>query len=397
MMSDKILFVDDEANILDALKRSMSKFFDLDTALGGQEGLTAIREKGPYAVIVSDLRMPGMDGIQFLTNVREQSADSVRVILSGQADLDAAMAAVNEGNIFRFLTKPINPGVLSKSIEACLEQYQLVTAEKELLEKTLSGSIKLLTEILALVNPTAFSKASRLKRYVHHIVEQLELQDIWKYELAAMLSQIGCVTLLPETLEKMYSGETLTEDEQESFDSHPAIGQQLLEKIPRLETIAEMIFRQQEPVGKDGSSELWGQGETVVGGQILKIALDFDQMVNQGIPAKSALVTMRRSPHVYDTKIVGTLENLDVGETEKKVIKVNLSGLRTYMILAQDVRTKTGLLLAGKGQEVTFTVLVRLRRFAKGVGVQEPITVLVPKYHKNDKDVEESTHEAMVQ
>jgi len=202
MMSDKILFVDDEQNILDALKRSMSKFFDLDTALGGQEGLAAIKEKGPYAVVVSDLRMPGMDGIQFLTNVKATSGDSVRVILSGQADLDAAMAAVNEGNIFRFLTKPINPGVLSKSLEACLEQYHLVTAEKELLEKTLSGSIKLLTEILALVNPTAFSKASRLKRFVHHIVEQLELQDIWKYELALCSPRSGASPSCPKPLRK---------------------------------------------------------------------------------------------------------------------------------------------------------------------------------------------------
>jgi DNA-binding NtrC family response regulator len=105
-MNRKILFVDDEENVLRAFERNLRPHFEIATAVGPAAGLSAIAGHGPYAVVISDLRMPGMDGIQFLTAVGKESPDSVRLIISGNADLQAAIAAMNEGGIFRFLTKP---------------------------------------------------------------------------------------------------------------------------------------------------------------------------------------------------------------------------------------------------------------------------------------------------
>lgn len=201
-MLTRILCVDDEPNILQAMERQFRKQFEIHTALGGELGLQAIAAKGPFAVVVSDLRMPVMDGVEFLTRVRALSPDTVRVMLTGQADMDAAIAAVNQGNIFQFLTKPCASDTLTRALNAALEQHRLITAERELLEQTLRGSIGVLSEILSFVNPLAFGRAQRVRRYVVHMAAKLDLVNRWQFELAAMLSQIGSVTVPPEVMDK---------------------------------------------------------------------------------------------------------------------------------------------------------------------------------------------------
>ena len=126
-----------------------------------------------------------MDGIEFLTRVRQTTPDTVRVMLTGEADLSAAISAVNEGRMFQFLSKPCPPEMLTRTLESALEQYRLVTAERELLESTLRSSIGVMSEILSLVNPPAFGRASRIRRYVQHMTEHLNLPDRWQYEVAA--------------------------------------------------------------------------------------------------------------------------------------------------------------------------------------------------------------------
>src|SRR5437764_3125652 len=200
-MSEKILLVDDESNVLEGYQRSLRGEFQLETALGGPEALRMVEQKGPYAVVVSDMRMPGMDGIQVLTSIKGRWPDTVRVMLTGNADMQTAINAINEGSIFRFLNKPCEKEVMAKTLTSALVQYRLLTAEKQLLEQTLSGAIQVLTEVLSLVNPAAFSRAQRARRYIHHIVTTMKLGNPWQYEVAAMLSQLGCVTLAAETIE----------------------------------------------------------------------------------------------------------------------------------------------------------------------------------------------------
>src|ERR687883_1975197 len=130
-MAEKILCVDDEVNVLSAYQRSLRKDFDIHVANGGREGLETIKKNGPFAVIVSDMRMPEMDGVQFLARAKELAPESIRIMLTGNSDQQTAMEAVNEGHIFRFLTKPCPPEMLAKALTAGLEQYQLVRAERE--------------------------------------------------------------------------------------------------------------------------------------------------------------------------------------------------------------------------------------------------------------------------
>lgn len=205
-MSDRILLVDDDSNVLDGYRRGLSREFLIETATGGDQALPLIEKEGPFAVIVSDMRMPGMSGTRLLSAVKSVAPDTVRIMLTGQADMETAIDAINEGSIFRFLRKPCTREAMAKTLTAALVQYRLVTAEKQLLEQTLSGSIQVLTEVLSLVNPAAFSRAERARRYICHVVQAMKLGNSWQYEVAAMLSQLGCVTLAPETVEALYKG-----------------------------------------------------------------------------------------------------------------------------------------------------------------------------------------------
>ena len=199
-MNEKILLVDDEVAILEGYQRLLRREFRIDVALGGKGALVAIQNNGPYAVVVSDMRMPEMDGAQLLAKIKVLSPDTVRVMLTGNADMQTAVSAVNEGSIFRFLTKPCTKETLAKALTASLMQARLLSAEKELLEKTLTGSIQVLAEVLSLVNPAAFSRGMRLRRYIQHIAEGLALSNPWRFEIPAMMSQLGCVTSLQKQL-----------------------------------------------------------------------------------------------------------------------------------------------------------------------------------------------------
>ena len=187
-MSDAVLFVDDEVNVVEGFKRQLRKEFTLDTAVGPEEGLKALAERGPFAVVVSDRQMPGMDGVEFLRQVRERSPESVRILFTGNANIEAAVQAINQGQIFRFLTKPCPPDVLTSTLSDALRQHKLITAERELLEHTLSGSIRVLCDMLSFANPEAFGRSSRITRSVQAIATRLQLPNPWLTTTAAMLS-----------------------------------------------------------------------------------------------------------------------------------------------------------------------------------------------------------------
>lgn len=378
-MSEKVLFVDDEQNILDAIKRQLRKEFHIETALGAEGGLKAISSNGPYAVIVSDLRMPGMDGIQFLSCVRELSPDSVRMMLTGNADLENAIQAVNEGNIFRFLTKPCPPEILSKVIQVGINQYRLVTAERELLDKTLKGSMKVMTELLSMLNPEAFGRSSRIKQYVCEIASCLKISDVWQIETAAMLSQIGCVILPEQTIKKLYEGQELGRGEVQLFNTHPKIASDLLSQIPRMQEVARIIAYQEKHFDGLGNPNDHLQGEDIpLGARILKVVLDFDILESRGVLKIKALKQLKQRSGWYDPVVLEALEEILGVEVQYESRNVTLQELRPYMILNEDVNTLKGQLLVSRGAEVSPVLINRLRNFANNSRIKEPISVFVP-------------------
>lgn len=381
-MINKVLFVDDDPDILRGYKRSLRKYITIDTALGGNEGLEAIKTKGPYSVIISDLRMPGMDGIQFLSKVCEKTPNTVRMILSGDADLTAATHAVNEGKIFQFMLKPCSLDNMKKAIKAGLEQYRLIVAEKELIEKTLKGSIKILTDVLALVNPMAFGKSARVKGYVNKIVKTLKLPNSWQYEIAAMLSQIGCVTLPLETVEKAFKGQLEDQDEMEMFNNHCQTGRDLVSNIPRFEEISKIIHYQNLRYdGKGANGDALKEDKLPMGSRILKAAIDFDMLVSNNCTTKDAIMQLDKREGWYDPNILKALKQSYATEDDEVKYapkELFVEDLETKMILNQDIFNANGALLISKGNEITTPiqkVLENINRFNK---MDVKVKVLVP-------------------
>lgn len=377
-MTERILCVDDDLNVLRGYQRQLRKDFEIDTAVGGAEGLEAIAKRGPFAVIVSDMRMPQMDGVQFLAAAKQRSPDSVRMMLTGCADQRTAAEAVNEGSIFRFLTKPCSPETLASALTAALKQYRLVTAERELLEHTLSGAVNVLSEVLALANPTAFGHAARVHRVVRKLCLRMAVEQAWPCEIAATLSQIGCVTIPSSTLEKIYHGWELDSDETRMLETHPATGSGLVAKIPRLEPVAQIIAYQRKRFDGSGSpADAVAGAEIPLGARILKVALDYDTLRWSGLSDFDVMLELAERRGWYDPEVVAALEAVIGLEGSLEAREVALEDLTTQMILAEDVVTSDGTLLVAKGQDVTVSLKQRLVNFARNGRLAQAIRVLV--------------------
>ncbi|MFH0785063.1 MAG: HD domain-containing phosphohydrolase [Pseudomonadota bacterium] len=373
-MTEKILFVDDEENILQSLKRELRKRFDIYTAESGVLALEILKDKGPFAVIVSDMRMPVMDGIQLLSTVKDLYPDTVRLMLTGNADQGTAIEAVNKGQIFRFLNKPCSTSVLVMALALALRQHRLITAEKELLDKTLKGSVTVLSELLSLANPIAFSSGLRIKNLVIHLAEQMNLHNLWQFEIAALMSQIGCVTLPNDLLNKIYAGLPLDAEEEAMYRNHPQVGSKLLEKIPRLEMVAAIINHQLRAYDAfPASSEL--HEDVCIGAQILKIAIDFDSLLHRGCRRFEALAKLKEEEGLYNPEILKILAKLKLDEEHEKIIAVDVQGISVGMIIEQDIVSANGILILPKGQEVTWSLLQGLKNFSRQVEIREPILV----------------------
>jgi response regulator RpfG family c-di-GMP phosphodiesterase len=376
----RIMIVDDEALVLEGLQRQLWTHFEVTVATEPKEAMKLVVSKGPYAVVVSDLRMPGMDGVALLYCVRKLSPDTVRVLLTGNADVEAAIAAVNEGNIFRFLTKPCPTWMLIRALEASVEQHRLITTERVLLEQTLRGSLKTLTEILALVNPVTFGRAIRARKLINELATLERISDPWQAEIAAMLAQIGWVTLPTETTRKLYHGAALSTSEQVLVDNLPTLTEQLLANIPRLEPVREILHYQDKHYDGQGPPDNETCGDAIPwGARALKAVLDFDVLESQGYSAEVALDTMRLRTGWYDPAMLQALEKLR-GEKprESTVVKLPLHAVQSGMVFAQDVEICSGLLLIARGQEVTPSLVERIKNLALNSKISDPVLVLLP-------------------
>lgn len=376
-MTEKILFVDDEPNVLQSIQRQLRKRFDLVIAEGGIEALRVLKEEGPFAVIVSDMRMPGMNGVELLSQVKDLYPETVRLMLTGNADQETAMEAVNNGQIFRFLTKPCPQAAFITSLALALRQYRLISAERELLQNTLRGSVNVLAELLGVANPLAFSSGLRLKNYVVSIAEALNLPGLWQFEIAALLSQIGCVTIPGDVLGKVFSGQPLTPEEEEMYRNHPVAGAALLEKIPRLENVTKMIELQQKPFD-EYTEELKSSEfeEVLIGAQILTAATDFDRMLYRGLSPHEARVWMNKQHNRYNPEILTFFSDLTIDD-QKQFLSLNIAQIAEGMIAAEDIHAKNGVLIIPKGQTITRTLLQGLKNFSTQVGVVEPVRVQI--------------------
>ena len=376
-MSERILCVDDDPKVLSVYQGHLEAQFDIDFVDHPEKGLAAIKERGPFAVVVSDMHMPGMNGLQFLQQVRLAAPLTVRMLLTGDADHQAAIAAINEGNVFQFLSKPCPLPAFAKALNRGIQHYRLVKNEKELLEGTLRGSIQVLTEVLALVSPLAFGRAERVKRIMQHIAKTLSVENAWQFEVAGLLSQLGCVTLPESILSKIVNGTDLLPRERVQVEAHPRLGADLIRRIPRLEAVADIVSHQEAHFDNYDSPSKTSKA-VMLGARALKASLDFDSMQARCHSAAKTLAQMRARKGWYDPAVLEVLESMppDLAGFTEEVLAVR--ALRSGMILNEDLKAPTGRTLARRGFEVTDAALLRLDDFVSRGIIGEQVHVLVP-------------------
>ena len=367
----RVLCVDDEPYVLEGLRDVLSRSFDVKVATSGIEGLEILRgEPDSFAVVISDMRMPRMAGADFLRAARSIAPDAVRMLLTGHADLQAAINAVNGARLFRFLTKPCDAQELMRACAAALGQHRPQTAERVLLEETLRGSVDALAEVLALTNPAAFGRAGRVKALAGKLARAAELSNWWEVEVAATLAHIGAVTLPQATAEKLYASERLTAEEAAMVERVPLVTRRLLGKIPRLEGVLEILGNYEEDLGDEASD---ASSPIPVGARVLRIAVDYAKLDAEGATKSIALGAMRGRGG-YDRQLLDTFAGIIGGDVEVELREVAISDLRVGMTLADDVLSVRGGLLLARGQGVSDQLIERLRNLNAGF-VREPLRV----------------------
>jgi CheY-like chemotaxis protein len=370
----RILCVDDESNVLDSFRRLLRKDYDLNIAASGADGLRLMEQNGPFAVVVSDYKMPGMNGVEFLSRAREIAPETVRVMLTGHADETTAAKAINDGRIFRFLFKPIASGEFIQVLEACIEQYRLLFAERELLEKTLKGSIELMTEILSLTNPIAFSRATRVCHYARQMAANLGVTQLWQLEVASMLSHIGYVTIPTETLRKRMAAIPIAPQENQMFEDLPEITLKLIGHIPRLESIVSII---ETSLGAKNLGTIPMHDSELVNAAILRAVIHFDEQMEQGLARSEVIANMMTYPARFNQTVLDQLESLKSIGFGKRVRKISIHQIRTGMVLQEEIVTNTGLTVAPKGFRVNDLIRQLLKNLYLQDCIQEYVDVLV--------------------
>jgi len=372
-----ILCVDDEPRVTEGLALLLRRDYRVVTATSGQAALEKLKEIGAPAVIMSDMRMPGMDGANLLKTVRRLYPETTRILLTGEQGRDAAISAINEGQIFRFLTKPCASDQVRAALEAGVTYHRLLMAEKTILQETLIGCIKALIDILAITNPVAFGRSNRIKRLAMEVAAPAGHQAFWQLEAAAMLSQIGYISLPVELVEKLYYGNTLTREERVLAEGAPAVAQKLLGRIPRLEPVLAILAMSQK--AKSESPD----GLTNLGADILRLVLEYDTEIARGYSAAETVQSIQARSDGHDKRLVDHLASLVVpvskvgpGSGKPEVSEMPVGHVKPGMIILDDVRTHIGTLLVPKGFEVTAAFIERMRNFGSGI-LSEKVRVSV--------------------
>lgn len=371
----RVLVVDDDERVARTLVETLRPHCLVDGVFGPFDALDYVERHHDLSVIVSDMRMPGMDGAALLEAVEAIRPDATRVVLTGYADADVAIAAINRGRIFRFLQKPCSPDVLLSCVRDAVGQNRLLTAQRELTEQTLTGATQALLDTLALAAPEAFARAQRITRRAEEIARTAEVADTWALRMGAMLSQLGAVVLPSSATKRLHQGLRLSDREQQMVRKAREQSLGVIEQVPRLERVHDVIRLARQRHDGRGAVE-WGlAGEDIpIGARVLGIAEGLDPLEARGSPRTEAAEQLAAETGRYDPDILALLRSSGP-VASPTASKVGLNDLRDGMVLAADVWAKDGNLLCGTGTKVTERLLERLRNWAERIGVDGPMLV----------------------
>jgi CheY-like chemotaxis protein len=327
-------------------------------------------------LILLDINMPEMNGFEVCKRLKADDKLSQIPVLF----LSALNGTRDKVNAFQaggvdYITKPFQVEEVRARVETHLQLHRARQVERELLERTLGGAVKALSDLAHLTSPTLTERSGALRSMVLHMAAQLRLPDPWQYELAAILCLIGCITLPSDAFEHAYVGDKASSEELNMYRAHPDAGFQLLARIPRLENVAEMIRLQQVEASNWANNNAAERGSC-----LLKTAQELDRRTLRGIPFQTACDQLRSEPGKYPTALLDSMKDYSPSRVHFEVKRLSAQQLLPGMILEDDLVTEDGsLTVISKGTTLTVTLIERVRNFARTRGVRDPIQVRAPQ------------------
>ena len=376
-----VMIVDDVTENLQVLAKMLRQegFLVRPVPDGNMAIQAAISE--PPDLILLDIMMPVADGYQVCRELKSHPStrDIPVIFLSALTDTFDKVRAFDAGGV-DYITKPFQFEEVRARVCTHLELYRLNRENQLLIAKTIAASARTLVDMLSVVQPAVFDQANRLRRYMRIAAKAAKCRPevSLQWEMAAFLSQIGCVTLPECLLRKKQAGEFLSLEELLEFQSHAAVAADLIGGIPRMDMAAEIIRKQHEPLRQNESLDgSLGEADAVhAGGQLLRMLVDFDYLLMSGKDGVDALLAMQESPDLYSHELLEILRQVVEAEGKDRLEWVRISDLTAGMILMDDVTTEDGRVVLHRTTELTPNLLGLLRFYSLKQPVRQPLAVL---------------------
>lgn len=354
-MSDPwVLCVDDEPRVLRALSLTLGLDFDVEIAESGQDALDLLDKRDGCGVVVSDMRMPGMSGAELLAEVRRRHPGTMRVLLTGHAEVEAAIAAINNGRIFRFLTKPCPDDELQETVREAMELHRLREAERDLLERTVTGVVQALVEVMTLALPHGLSRATGTRDALRRLRSDLGLEASWELETAAMLARIGWLAVPDETLQQHLLGEPLDGVGAQQVERAVLTTTAVIGHIPRFERVVTLL-QEVARVGRTPAADAAGDVAQ------LQAVLVLEELLLSGSTRTDALDRLRALS--FDRHLIDLL-GLQQADRKAALLQCAIREVLPGYVVAKDVLTGSGVPLVRSGAVLTPILIERLRNFA---------------------------------
>lgn len=378
-----IICVDDEQGILDGLNYTLRAAYRVQAFTNPLDVVPYLDKEPEVSVLISDMRMPQMSGADLLALIGEKHSHVVRILLTGQADMNSAIRAINEGQIFRFLSKPCPPAVLARAVSDAHRVYVMRAQEKSLLEQTVNGCIKALVESMALSCPYSFGRSLSIHRLAEEIAVCLGLEMDWRLDAAGLMALVGFMVLPSSVAEKIYTHKPLSDAEQKMARRIPDVTRKLVSEIPRMEEVTEILgFSMRGYLESEALSENLKVRELSLLGNILHLSIEFDRQVSQGIPPVRALGILEARNAEFNPRCLEALVALKGGiSAPRKVCELSIMRLREGSVLAADLYTKIGELIIPAGQPLTNYAIQKIRNIPVAE-IQEPAYVYLDDQDK---------------
>ncbi len=423
MAQHKILFVDDEVNTLSAFKRLffINNDIEIFTARNGVEGLK-ILGLNDIDLVLSDMRMPQLNGTDFLKYVKDKYPNVLRIMITGYADIRATIEAINSGEVYRFLTKPWNDDDLKITILKALEYSDLKKRNEEMSKiiwkknrelKLLNDSLEekvekrtaqlekaidklrgmtdvlkenfqeiiiLLTGIISLFHKDLAAHSKRVAGLSEALCNKLALESEEKESIiqAAFLHDIGLVG----ATEDIFCGdlEKMDEKSRNFFMYHPVIGQKIVGAVKSLHTIARIIRSHHEEYNGSGFPDKLRNGHIPLGSQIIKITSDYDDLkFKKALSFEDAIKRIKNGSYKsYDPDIVNSFVKIITESSSqqfKPVTRIAVKNLKPGMYLLDEISLENGVLLVPRGIIIDDSILKKIKTFASLLRMEREVEI----------------------